>query len=525
MLFKNPIILGSFMLLSLVVHAQNRPFATPEEIMTPTPYYSDSDGDGFGDPAVVIFSTTGAPAGFVADNTDCNPASAAEYRTALFYVDADNDRFYDGNPFPVPMCYGLTTPEGYVAMIVGSDCDDTLFEVNPNHVEVLANGTDDNCDGHIDEPGPYVSLMPAFCGNVLPRVGTDIFATTLPGVTGWRFEVTIGETVTTFDSDVNHFSLEDLPIAPTYLATYSVRISARTEGFWRAYAPPCTVETPRAPITTTLLTHQCGMSMTNMGNIMYCYQNPTATLYRFELSDGVTPPRFYDTPNSRFVMQNFIGSAEFGTTYTVRIALFISGAWEDFGPECTVTTPPLPELSNLIDSLCGITISNTWTTLYTGQVPEAEGYRFEVTNGSSIRFYDSPISHFNLHNLAGAAPAASTVYSVRVAIMYHGAYLDFGPPCTITTASVITRPASIDNPVSKAKAAPNPFSESFRVLAPEGKDSAHITVYDVFGKVIETAGMTNMESGVELGTSYPSGVYTVVLMQGEEEQILRVVKR
>jgi hypothetical protein len=111
-------------------------------------------------------------------------------------VDADNDTFYDGNPIPVAICYGLETPSGYVSSIVGSDCDDTNGEVNPNHVEVLANGIDDNCDGHIDEIGPYVTLTPAFCGAVLPRVGTDIYATTLAGVTGYRFEVTQGSTVT-----------------------------------------------------------------------------------------------------------------------------------------------------------------------------------------------------------------------------------------------------------------------------------------------------------------------------------------
>ena len=493
-----------------------------------TPYYSDADGDGFGDPAIVVFSSGGAPAGFVADNTDCDPNNPNTFRLGYFYIDADNDTFYDGNPFPVSVCYGADTPSGYVSSIVGSDCDDTNAAVNPNHVEILANGIDDNCDGHIDEIGPYVTLTPTFCGSVLPRVGTDIYATTLAGVTGYRFEVTQGTTVTSFDSDVNHFSLNDLPVAPTYLTTYSVRISARTNGFWRAFGPTiCTVTTPRAPIVTQLLTQQCGMNMTNMGNIMYCYQNLSATLYRFELSDGVFPVRTYDSTVNRFVMQNFVGSGRFGTTYTVRVALFIAGVWEDFGPACTVTTPPLPELSRVIDSQCGMSISNSWTTIYTGQILEAEMYRFEVTNGSSIRFYDSPLNRFNLHNLAGAPPAPNTTYTIRVAIMYLGAYLAFGPPCTVTTTAVITRQAEPHNNQFRLNAAPNPFSDSFRIsLDDEVYTPTTVKVYDVFGKLLETLQYEASQTGtLELGSSYKSGVYTLIVNQGEMQQMIRVVKR
>jgi hypothetical protein len=525
-LFDRRIFLVGCLLLAVAFHAQNRPAAPIAETLTIVPYYSDVDNDGYGDPAIVVFSSTGPPEGFVDNNTDCNPSNSNEYRVGTFYIDADNDTFYDGNPFPTAVCYGLNTPLGYVATIVGADCDDTLFEVNPNHVEVLANGVDDNCDGNIDEIGPYALLLPAFCGNILPRVGSDIYATILPGVTGYRFQVTLGATVTTFDSDVNHFSLTDLAIAPTYLATYSVRISVRTNGFWRAYTPICTVSTPRAPITTQLLPHQCGMTMTNMGNIMYCYQNQTATLYRFELSDGINLPRIYESTANRFVVQNFVGSGEFATTYSVRIALLINSVWEDFGPSCNITTPPLPELSNIINSQCGITISNSWTTIYTGQVPQAESYRFEVTNGSSIRFYDSLLSRFNLHNLSGAPPAPNTIYTIRVAIMYHGAYLAFGPPCTITTASVITRPAAAQDSF-KFKVAPNPFTENFVIAidSPQ-KTPLGFAVYDVFGRLIETNIISSSQIKTnELGNSYPSGVYTIVVTQGADQQILRVVKR
>ena len=380
------LILICCLLCSFGIFAQSRKFMSLKDVLTTLPYYADTDGDGYGDPAVVLYSANGAPVGFVANNTDCDPTNPAKYRLGNFYVDADNDTFYDGNPQRTSVCYGAATPSGYTATIIGSDCDDTRFEVNPNHVEVLANGIDDNCDGTIDEIGPYTTLMPAFCGNVLARIGTTIYAIPFAGATGYRFQVTIGTTITTFDSDTNYFRLTDLPVQPDYLTTYTVKISVRTNGFWRAYAPSCTVSTPRAPIVTTILTQQCGMTLNNLANTIYCYQNLSATLYRYELSDGINPPRTYDSVDNRFNLQSFTGGAEFGTVYSVRVALFINGVWEDFGPACNLTTPPLPPNSWLIDSQCGMTISNSWTTIYTIAIAEAEGYRFKVTNGASIRF-------------------------------------------------------------------------------------------------------------------------------------------
>ncbi|MFI5173160.1 MAG: MopE-related protein, partial [Chitinophagales bacterium] len=41
-----------------------------------TDYYFDYDGDGFGDPLISSSTCDGAPAGFVADNTDCNDLNA-----------------------------------------------------------------------------------------------------------------------------------------------------------------------------------------------------------------------------------------------------------------------------------------------------------------------------------------------------------------------------------------------------------------------------------------------------------------
>ena len=136
-------------------------------------YYRDYDNDGFGMASSGTIQACTAPAGYVANNTDCNDGDAAIHpaateicdganvdencngladdadasaiNTAVFYLDADGDSF------------GLTSnsitkcdPVGSYSVTVAGDCDDTNPNINPNILEIN-NGIDDNCDGNIDE--------------------------------------------------------------------------------------------------------------------------------------------------------------------------------------------------------------------------------------------------------------------------------------------------------------------------------------------------------------------------------------
>jgi hypothetical protein len=66
--------------------------------------------------------------------------------SAVYYRDADGDGY--GNPgLTTSACVG-TIPAGYVAD--NTDCDDTDAAVHPGATEIC-NSTDDNCDGQIDE--------------------------------------------------------------------------------------------------------------------------------------------------------------------------------------------------------------------------------------------------------------------------------------------------------------------------------------------------------------------------------------
>ncbi len=127
-------------------------------------FYRDRDQDGFGDgksPA----QACAAPAGHVADGTDCDDASASvkpggaeacngkdddcdgqidEGVKATFYRDADGD----GHGAAATSTAACSAPAGWVA--AATDCDDGNAAVSPSAVEAC-NHVDDNCSGAVDE--------------------------------------------------------------------------------------------------------------------------------------------------------------------------------------------------------------------------------------------------------------------------------------------------------------------------------------------------------------------------------------
>jgi len=492
-----------------------------------TLYYADADGDSYGNAAVSINTCLGQPVGYVTNNTDCDDTNVSLYRTGSFYTDADNDGYNNGAP-PTTVCYGLNTPNGYTVTNDGTDCFDMDFNINPNHVEVLGNGKDDNCDGQIDEVGPVSIVTASQCGIALASLASTIYVAMVPSATGYRFEVTNGATVRMLDRSVNRFSLLDLNGGAAYATTYTIKVSVQVGGFWQAFGSPCSVSTPNTIATTNIIPSQCGTTLTNIANTIYCDAVAAANQYRFEVSDGVNPARTMDSPVNRFEPHHLLGGLNFGTTYSVRVALRFGSTWEDFGPACSITTPSTPGTSNVIAAQCGVNLSNLWGTIYAAQIPVAAGYRFEVTkSGGGTVFYDTPNARFSLRNITVPGfTVANATYTIRVSILFNSVYQPFGNACTITTNGA-SRVTNTPIAVFEVKAYPNPFANNFKLdINTSSEQNISLQVYDMIGRAIEVrqsdvAAMTTLE----IGNLYPSGVYNVIVTQGENVKTLRIVKR
>ena len=130
-------------------------------------FWADADGDGFGDPGVVVSGCEVPEGHVVPGEVDCDDRDAAVFPGAAevcngidddcnlevdeglgerFLPDADGDGFGDdegGERF-------CEAPDGFVPESAGGDCDDDRADVHPDATE-LCNEVDDNCDGEVDE--------------------------------------------------------------------------------------------------------------------------------------------------------------------------------------------------------------------------------------------------------------------------------------------------------------------------------------------------------------------------------------
>lgn len=156
------------------------------ETLSPTNWYPDADGDGYGDwsEGVVPEESCEDPGdGSVNNADDCNDGSryinpdATEVcdsidnncngtinepsaATPIWWADVDGDRFGDSSVQTVSCQFpdgnwviGTVMVDGG-EMSTAEDCDDTDPAVNPGAEEMCSNGVDDDCDTEIDETCP-----------------------------------------------------------------------------------------------------------------------------------------------------------------------------------------------------------------------------------------------------------------------------------------------------------------------------------------------------------------------------------
>ncbi len=106
-----------------------------------TDWYADLDGDGYGDPDASVAACT-APAGFLADDQDCDD-SDSNFHPGALEIDCSDPIDYNCDGSSGGSDIDL---DGWPAC---EDCDDSDPALNPAGDEVC-NGSDDDCDGAID---------------------------------------------------------------------------------------------------------------------------------------------------------------------------------------------------------------------------------------------------------------------------------------------------------------------------------------------------------------------------------------
>jgi hypothetical protein len=449
-----------------------------------------------------------------------------------YYADNDNDTY--GDPANTQdVCDGSGAPSGYVTN--SDDCDDTRNNVHPGGVEIGYNLMDDDCDGLTDEGfvPKVTTIQSAQCNTVLAAINSQLTANLVAGAQGYRWRITTmsGASAGQIQELATSLRVMKLTQLPTYAfdTQYKVEVAVYFAGFLQPFtASNCIVTTPSP--TTTLAS--CGQTLTAMTNVIYANIVSYVTGYRFRITDPINAlnTQTIDRPIRDFRMSqitNFV--VQYGKTYNVEVALRnTDGTYLPYGTVCQVTTPVFPTTS-LQDSQCdGYMVPNANTPIYAGSHPGAIAYVFQLSGGglpAPIEVTKS-LRVFTLNDFAGQLTPGAT-YNVKVRLIFNledpiGPY---GKTCSITVpgASRIT----IDKDVFDAVAYPNPFAESFNIDITTTMDQdVNISIYDMTGRLLQNTNVsTSKAASLTVGQEFPSGIYNVIVRQGDTVKTLRVIKR
>ncbi len=282
----------------------------------------------------------------------------------------------------------------------------------------------------ITTPYPLTKVKDNQCGATLATINSTIYtAATFSGAKGYRFEVSNGANIYTFDSSTYAFNLSQLNVPILFGETYSIRVSVKLYNVWQPYGSSCFVYTPVSPVQ--VLSRQCGATLTAINSIIYSTVITAATGYRFEVTNN-NNVYTYDSLTGSFNLSQLNIPVLYDNTYSIRVSAKLYNVWQPYGSSCSIYTPASP--TKVLPTQCGATLTSINSNIYSTGVTAATSYRFEVTNGNNVYTYDSLTKYFNLSQLNAPVLYGGT-YSIRVSAKLYNVWQPYGATCTVYTPS------------------------------------------------------------------------------------------
>ena len=219
-------------------------------------------------------------------------------------------------------------------------------------------------------------------------------------------------------------------------------------------------------------------------------------------------------------------------------AVATNGACKDYSNVVSVTVSPAAKATAVSGNSGATTFatsvcSGTKTlTLATGSLGSIQWQYYNA--GSSATAVTNTTVAATWTDIDGATATTFSAVSSATGNVWFRVKLTSSPCATLAYSTPVnvwfkTCVARFDEAAIefKATAYPNPFAENFKLdVKTSSEESLQIKVYDMLGKLVENRFLEVSEiEGLEVGANYPSGVYNVIVSQGDVVKTLRVIKR
>ena len=366
------------------------------------------------------------------------------------------------------------------------------------------------------------------CGQSLATLNTAIVANSVTGATHYRFKVVNGATSQNIETVSRWFYLKSLTGGALFNKTYTISVATKHNGVWGPYGEECVISTPIFIPATKVQDSQCGTTLADLHTAIIANTVSGATHYRFKVVNGATT-RYAETVSRWFYLKSLTGGGAYNTTYKINVATKSNGVWGAYGDEFTTPMPSL--VTKVKDAQCGQTLATLNTAVVANLVPLATNYRFKIVNGATTRYAETVSRWFYLKSLTGGG-LYSTTYTISVAAKFNDVWGAYGEECTVSTPSApLTRPVDLETETDlatfKVTGYPNPYTNTFQLdINTQSSALVNVMVYDMIGKLIEVRNSGVAELGtMEIGDHYATGVYNVIVTQGNEVKTVRMIKK
>ena len=376
------------------------------------------------------------------------------------------------------------------------------------------------------------NIKPSQWGTTLNAINSQIVATIYPSAQMYRFEVSNAANVRTYDTTKYIFDLTKMA-GSKYATTYSIKVAVKVNNTWGDYGAACNITTPTIYSAndvpaSKLRASQCGSTLTAIGSPIHSELVYGAEAYRFQLTNGTTVTEVESPIYYFFLTNTNIGT--YGTTFSIKTRAKIDGVWGNYGTACAISTPALSAntvpLTQVSPSFCNTTLAAVNTKIPAVLVYNAEGYRFEITNGTNVTVYDAALYNFKLSD-AGIVATNGTTYAIRVAAKINGVYGNYGASCNVTMpGNASNSKAIIENTDFSLVAYPNPSNSDFKLqFNGANEEAVSILVFDMMGRQIENKEVNASDiENITIGQNYSAGIYNVIVSQGMNSKTVRLVK-